>query len=620
MFDKLLLYPILIPFLAGVFSLVVPRLKKLKQLIAIGMTAYLLIFSYRLFDLMGMVERFFSVDFLNYRADFILTVDQISSFLLLFTYLFGFLISLYIFSSRSEVKTGDNQFMTYFFWTLAGTSGVFLSSNLLSLLIFWEMVTAVFFLYINLGKGKGISESARKTYIILGFADALFLFGVSYIWVTVGVLNIELISISTADGILPKIVFFCFVVAAIAKAGAIPFHTWIPAISEESPASLMAFLPASLDKLLGIYLLAITMLKLFTVQPILQFVVMLIGAFTIIIAVLMALIQHNLKKLLSYHAVSQVGYMVLGIATGTPIGVLGGLFHMLNHAVYKSGLFLCAGAIEKEAGTTELEELGGLYRKMPFLMISNIILAMAISGVPPLNGFTSKWMVYQGVLEVGQPVFLILAIFGSALTLASFLKVIYSVYFGGVSEVYNRVQKPSLFMTTPITVLATLCLFFGIFPAFTVSLFLVPMEFNIFANLSIFKILSGLSFAKTLWVPHQATVALIIGLVIGLIVYLIGKVFDYREQPVFTCGERLDVEMRRFPGTGLYLTIFELPIIGTYLKDKDKGAYDIYNIVKVTGWKTIVEKLKNLHDGILSTYLSWCIVGLMIIMFVLMNR
>jgi formate hydrogenlyase subunit 3/multisubunit Na+/H+ antiporter MnhD subunit len=620
MFDKILLYPIIIPFFAGLFTLIVPRLKRFKQLMAVAVTVYLLILSYRLFNLTGKVESLFSFNFLHYRTEFMLHLNQISGFMLLFTYLFGFLISIYIFSSRSEVKTGDNQFMTYFFWTLAGASGVFLSSNLLSLLIFWEMVTAVFFLYINLGKGKGISDAARKTYIILGFADALFLFGVVYIWVTVGVLNIDLISISTAGGILPRIAFFALVVAAIAKAGAIPFHTWIPAIAEEAPVSVMAFIPGSLDKLLGVYLLAITMLKLFNVEPVLSFVVMLIGSLTIIIGVLMALIQHNLKKLLSYHAVSQVGYMVLGIASGNPIGILGGLFHMLNNAVYKGGLFLCAGAIEKETGTTELEELGGLYGKMPFLMVVNLILALAISGVPPLNGFASKWMVYQGVLNAGQPVFLILAIFGSALTLASFLKVIYSVYFGGVSKVYDKARKPSLFMTAPAAVLAILCLFFGILAAFTVNHFFVPMEFKVFSGMTASHVSSELSFVKTLWDPYLATLAMIGGLIIGIIFYFVGKVFNYREQPVFTCGERFELEERRFPGTGLYLTILELPFIGTYLKDRDKGAYDIYNIVKEIGWKAIVEKLKNLHDGILSTYLSWCIVGLMIIMFVLMNR
>jgi formate hydrogenlyase subunit 3/multisubunit Na+/H+ antiporter MnhD subunit len=620
MFDNILLYPIIIPFLAGIFTLIVPRLKRFKQLIAVAVTLYLLFLSYRLFNLTDILESLLSFNFLNYQADFALELNQINGFMLLFTYLIGFLISIYIIRSRDEVKTGDNQFLTYFLWTLSGASGVFLSSNLLFVLIFWEMITAVFFLYINLGKGKEISEAARKTYVILGFADAFFLFGVIYIWVTTGSLNIDLISISTAKGALPKIAFFSFVISALAKAGAIPFHTWIPAISEGAPVSMMAFIPGSLDKLLGIYLLSLAMLKLFSVEPILNFVVMFIGAFTIIIGVLMALIQHNLKKLLSYHAVSQVGYMVLGIATGTPIGILGGLFHMLNNVIYKGGLFLCAGAIEKETGTTELEKLGGLYRKMPFLMISNLILALAISGVPPLNGFTSKWMVYQGVLLAGQPVFLVLAIFGSALTLASFLKVIYSVYFGGASTIFGKVEKPSLLMTAPISVLAIFCLFFGILPGFSLNYFFLPMEFDILAKFSPSNIFSALSFTNTFWNPHLATVALIIGLVIGVVLYFIGKVFDYRIERVFTGGERLDIEERRFPGTGLYLTIFELPFIGTYLKDSDRDAYDLYNVIKITGWKAIVEKLKNLHDGVLSTYLSWCIIGLMIIMSILMRR
>ena len=619
--DNILLYPILIPFCAGIISLIIPRLKRLKQLMAVAVTLYLLVLSYRLFNLTGIAEELLSFNFLNYRADFMLQLNQISGFMLLFTYLFGFLISIYIFNSRSEVETGDNQFMAYFFWTLAGASGVFLSTNLLSLLVFWEMVTAVFFLYLNSNKTKAASEAARKTYVILGFADAFFLFGIGYIWVTLGTLDIGLINIYTASGVLPKIAFFSFVVAALAKAGAIPFHTWIPAISEETPVSVMAFIPGSMDKLLGIYLLAMTVLKFFDVEPVLSFVVMLIGALTIIVGVLMALVQHNLKRLLSYHAVSQVGYMVLGIASGNPIGILGGLFHMLNNAVYKGGLFLCAGAIEKETGTTELEDLGGLYRKMPLLMISNLILALAISGVPPLSGFASKWMVYQGVLGAGQPVFLILAIFGSALTLASFLKVIYSVYFGGASKVYDRARKPSLLMTAPISVLAALCLFFGILAGFIVSLFFVPMEFNVFSGVTVSAVFAELDFANTLWNPYLATIAIIVGLIIGIIIYLIGKVFKYKEQPVFTGGEKFDLEERRFPGTGLYITILELPFIGTFLKDSEKGAYDLYNIIKLTGWKTIVEKLKKLHDGILSTYLSWCIVGLMIIMFVLMmNR
>ncbi|MEA1913179.1 MAG: proton-conducting transporter membrane subunit [candidate division WOR-3 bacterium] len=618
--ERILLYPIVMPFLAGLFTLIVPGLKRFKQLITVGVTGYLLYYGFRLFLLPTLAGYFFTVNIFTFQADFILKANHISSFMILFTYLFGFLISIYLIRSRDWVNSGDNQFLTYYLWTLAGVSGVFLSANLFFLLVFWEMVTAVFFLFINLGRGKLTAESARKTYIILGLADAAFLFGVGYIWTHAGTLNMDLISIDTTLGVIPKIVFFTFIAASIAKAGAIPLHTWIPAISENAPITVMAFIPASLDKLMGIYLLALTMLKLFKVQFILSFVVMLIGALTIIIAVLMALIQHNLRKLLAYHAISQVGYMVLGIGTGNPVGVIGGLFHMLNNAIYKGGLFLCAGAIEKETGTTELEELGGLYNKMPLVMIANVILALAISGVPPLNGFTSKWMVYQGTLLAHQPVFLILAIFGSALTLASFLKVIYSVYFGGKSPVCEHSRKPSYLMSIPITILALLCLYFGIFATFPVSKFFQPMEFSILQNLRPLSLLGDLSFIRALWNPSLATTAIIMGLILGVIIYLVSKGFRYREQPIYTGGERFELEERRFPGTGLYLTILELPIIGQYLKDKESGAYDGYNIVKFIGWEMIIKKLKNLHDGILSTYLSWCIVGFMIIMFILMGR
>jgi len=617
---NLLLYPILIPFIAGLFTLIVPRAKRFKQLITIAVTGYLLYYGIRLFLLPSIIGSFFSIGFKGFRADFILKADHLSSLLILFTYLFGFLISIYAVRSRDWVHSGDNQYLTYFLWTLAGVSGVFLSANLFFLLVFWEMVTAVFFLFINLGRGKFTAESARKTYVILGLADAAFLFGVAFIWAHTHTLNIDSINIDTAAGVTQQVVFFVFIAAAIAKAGALPLHTWIPAISENAPITVMAFIPASIDKLMGIYLLALTMLKLFTVQPTFSFIIMLIGALTIIIAVFMALIQHDLRKLLAYHAVSQVGYMVLGIATGTMVGVIGGLFHMLNNALYKSGLFLCAGAVEKEAGTTELEELGGLYKKMPLVAIGNIILALAISGVPPLNGFSSKWMVYQGVLLAGHPVFLVLAIFGSALTLASFLKVIYSVYFGGESSITQSAKKPSYLMSIPIVILAIFCIIFGVFATLPVSKFFMPINFKILEAAKPVELLQNLSFINTLWNPSLATTAIILGLVIGVIIYLIGRAFRYREQPIYTGGERFELEERRFPGTGLYLTILELPIIGQYLRDRNKGLYDGYNIVKLIGWEAIIKKLKSLHNGILSTYLSWCILGFMIIMFILMGR
>ena len=158
-------------------------------------------------------------------------------------------------------------------------------------------------------------------------------------------------------------------------------------------------------------------------------VMMWIGAATILLAVMMALVQKDYKKLLAYHAISQVGYMILGIGTALPIGIVGGLFHMVNNAIYKSSLFLSAGAVEKEAGTTDLRELGGLGRSMPVTMICFLVAAASISGVPPFNGFFSKELVYDGALERGW-IFYAIALAGSFFTAASFLKLGHAAFFG----------------------------------------------------------------------------------------------------------------------------------------------------------------------------------------------
>ena len=141
-----------------------------------------------------------------------------------------------------------------------------------------------------------------------------------------------------------------------------PFHTWIPDAAVDAPLPFMAFLPASLEKLLGIYLLARISLDMFKLSggSWISMLLMTIGAITILLAVMMALVQKDYKRLLSYHAVSQVGYMILGIGTCLPIGIIGGLFHMINHALYKSCLFLTGGSVEKQTGTTDLAKLGGI--------------------------------------------------------------------------------------------------------------------------------------------------------------------------------------------------------------------------------------------------------------------
>ena len=351
-------------------------------------------------------------------------LDSLNSFILLAAGLFSVLILIYS-SGFMKGRKRLFEYYTYIILTALSAFGVILANNLLLLIVFWGFLGFTLFMLIGMGEDK-TGETAKKAFIIVGGTDAIMLLGIGIIYYLTGTLQMDNIRIRLAsDSYLPALAYVCIAIGCFAKAGAMPFHSWIPGCAKEAPLPVAAYLPGSLDKLLGIYLLARISINLFEMNNFMSMVLMIVGAVTLIAAVMMALVQHNMKKLLGYHAVSQVGYMLLGIASGNPVGIAGGIFHMLNNSLYKSCLFLTAGNVEYRTKTTELDDLGGLSRFMPLTYLTCLIASLSICGVPPFNGFVSKWMIYQGLVErmsngSGRGVTaicLVVALFGSGLTL-----------------------------------------------------------------------------------------------------------------------------------------------------------------------------------------------------------
>jgi len=602
--------PIVVPAVGGLIAFVLPRrVKGASEALGLLSTAWAFWAALKLFGMKGASwdAPWLSLDGLGLSLS--LKVSPAAAFILPFVCLFGFLVALYSIKFRIESRT---RYYAFLQWTVAGSAGVVLANNLLLLLIFWEMVTVMLFFLVNLGVGNAAAEAARKAFVMLGFGDCTLLLGVLLFWLSSGTLSMD--SRLTTGGVVTSSAFVLIMIGALAKAGAMPVHSWIPTAAEGAPTPVMAFLPASLDKLLGIYLLFRISVDLFHTTWGLQVVLMVIGAATIVLAVMMALVQHDLKKLLSFHAISQVGYMVLGIGTGTVIGILGGLFHMLNNAIYKSCLFLGAGAAEHRTGTTELEKLGGLAKSMPFTFASCLIAAMAISGVPPLNGFVSKWMVYQGIISVKSaimPFLLVAAMFGSALTLASFIKVLYSVFLGQRPREIGEVKEVGFGMVLPMVVLAALCVLFGIFAQFPLRNFIGPVLGETFAGVP-----QDISLGKALWSPSLASLLLGIALLVGFIIYLMGRVTVRKSAPVFLGGERLDPEVTRVPGTGFYETVRELRLLRGPYREGERGVFDLYRLFG-RYWEALVRALRAIHNGVMSTYLSWCILGLLVLLILL---
>lgn len=562
---------------------------------------------------------------MNFDFSHMFRFDYLNSFIALTIVLFSILVIVY----SLGFMRGRRRLFEYYFWiilTSIASVGVVLANNLFLLLILWGFLGFTLYVLINIG-GKDSDRAAKKTFIIVGGSDSLMLLGVVIIYYLTGTSQIDKIHLTLDGSQLAILAFLCLAVASFAKAGAMPFHSWIPDCAESAPLPVVAFLPASLDKLLGIYLLARICLDVFVLNQVMNMFLMLIGAFTIVAAVMMALVQHNLKRLLGYHAVSQVGYMVLGIGTGIPIGIAGGIFHMLNNAVYKCCLFLTGGNIEYKTKTSQLEQLGGLAKLMPITYMSCLIASFAISGVPPFNGFVSKWMIYQGLIgQLGDGnlqltlvrsvtiLCLVAAMIGSALTLASFMKLIHAVFLGQYPEnaasSERKINEVRPAMWIPMIFLAGICILFGVF-AYQIPLRLLILP-SLTPNFS-------LPFSEFLgfWSPGLATGLILTGLIVGVIIFKLGKLrLSLREDSPFIGGESSVLKESRVSGVEFYNTIREINILNKIYRLAEEKWFDIYDLCQRIFFK-VTDFLRYLHNGVLPTYMVWCLLGMIVMFFIM---
>jgi len=464
---NMILILIAVPLLAGFGVLFAPNKGLLrKDTIALVSAILSLVVSLLIFG----KEMIYNHD-LYFGMQFSLRSYYFNSVILAATALFSLLIISYC-VAYLKGKGNAGQIFACLLLSQAFVSGAVLADNLILMLFFWEGLLTVMFAFIYIG-GVSSFKTAVKTFIIIGISDLTMMAGICLTASLAGTFTISQIRLELTP--IATLAFILLMIGAIAKAGAMPFHSWIPDAAIDAPLPFMAILPASLEKLLGIYFLTRISLDMFVLKETswISFLMMTIGAVTIILAVMMALIQKDYKKLLSYHAISQVGYMILGIGTAVPAGIIGGLFHMMNNALYKSCLFLTAGAVEHQTGTTDLSKLGGLAKKMPITFACFIVAALSISGVPPFNGFFSKELVYDAALERGL-IFYIAAAAGSFFTAASFLKLGHAAFLGKASK-DSSAKEESWWMLVPMIIIACVCVLFGLFNSLPINKLFMPV-------------------------------------------------------------------------------------------------------------------------------------------------
>lgn len=590
---------VIYPIVAGAVCLAIPdRLKALIKIVAGAATLISLAVSVLIFMKKPMTWE--SGRYVIFLA------DNLSAFIAIAISLFALLVTIYSFGF---IEKSFGRYFGYVLMTLGASYGVVYANDLIALAVFWGFSAVLLYLLVNMKDTDSSAASAKKALVVIGGTDAVMLLGLGLIWGITGTFTMSAINLKL-DGAFPYIAYFAIVIAAFAKAGAMPFHSWLPDVAEDGPTPVTAYLPASLDKLLGIYLLARASLGLFVMNDISNLVLLITGSLTIVLAAIFALVQHDLKRLLGSSTVSQVGYMVLGIGTGNPIGIAGGIFHMLNHAIYKSCLFLSAGCVEKKAGTTDLAKLGGLAKYMPVTFASFLVASLSISGIPPFNGFVSKWMIYQGIVELGagSPVWifcLACAMLGSALTLANFMKLLHTVFLGRPSGDYKDMKEASFSMAFPIAILALTCFMFGVF-AFkpVIPLFIAP-------SIGLVVKYSGI------WSPIAATLLMVLGIAAGAIIYFIFKPKQFRTTDVFIGGEDAG-GLDRVSGAEFYDTIKDMKLMNGLYRREEAGSFDIYEEAS-RGTFFLSKMLQWLHNGILPTYLVWCLIGMLALFLICMK-
>lgn len=361
-----------------------------------------------------------------------------------------------------EHETGTTRFYALMLTFIAGLVGLVSARNLLMVYLCWEIIGLCSYFLVGFWyKQKAAVDGAKKVLVMTHIPGYALLIGILLLYKGSGtfVWTDPALAAQFGTGI-----FILFLIAAMAKSVMFPLHTWIPE-AMNAPTPVSALLHSACYVKAGVYLVA-RMYSITPWHPSWNVILMAVGCATMVVGALYALTQTDLKRLLAFSTISQLGYIMTAFGLGTPLGLLAGAFYVFSHGLFKGTLFLCAGAVQHATGTKDMRKLGGIASRMPGTAIIWLVVAAAIIGVPLTNGFVAKWLLYDAALQAGAWVVVIIAWLVSTFTAFYILKATVGVFFGEPSpEVKNaEIKDASPRMLAGMGVLALASVFFGVVP------------------------------------------------------------------------------------------------------------------------------------------------------------
>jgi multicomponent Na+:H+ antiporter subunit D len=255
-----------------------------------------------------------------------------------------------------------------------------------------------------------------------------------------------------------------------------PFHGWLPDAYTASPAPISVFLAGIVTKVAGVYTIMRVILAVFGFSKSFSGLLLLLGALSMVLGAFIAFGQKDFKRMLAFSSISQIGYIMMGFAIGTPLGLIGAVFHFFNHSVFKSLLFLNAGAVEAATGTRDFDKLGGLAAKMPVTGITSVIGLLSTAGVPPLAGFWSKVIIIIALWAAGFHFYAMLAVFASLITLAYLLSLQRSVFYGKLRQGLEGIVEVAPAFYWPAILMAAITIASGIFFPVIINKLILPVN------------------------------------------------------------------------------------------------------------------------------------------------
>ena len=560
----------------------------------------------------------------GYAIGIALEVDALSLF-------FGLLVATAVLVSciySIQYMSHDHnvrEYYTLFLMLSSGVMGLVLSGDIFNMFIMVEILTfAAVALTAFRNTAKGALEAAFKYLVVGSMGSTCILVGTIMLYAQVHTLNFAQLSALIPGNLnnATKLAFALLFIGFATKAFIVPFHPLAADAHGAAPASISVLISGVLTKS-GIY--GIIRLCYFLFQSMglgtVQFMLVFFGCMSMFICVTMALAQHDFKRLLAFHSISQIGYVLTAVGLCTALGISAGLYHAMNHTLFKGLLFLAAGAVLHQTGTTDLDRLGGLSRKMPWTTVLFLIGAFSISGIPPFNGFASKWMIYQATYEkavesgnIGFLLVTIIALITSVLTLASFVKVSQSVFFGQLPKEYENVKEVSFGMRFAMCIFALLCVFTGLFPDVVTRYLTEPAANAVFNVTGYINSMMGSGYAESVmgeslpaaqictfvevgcWNPVSWLLVLAIALLAVTLVAVCGKYDQVSENK----------------GAALTDSKYDLFFGGEESVYSQVGGGDLFWGFK-HNWRHYFSFMHNLHSGIVNDYALWAVVALALV-------